>query len=117
METDRRGHTRFLVQDDVLVALPDGFTKIGKAKGIGRGGLSFDHIYENSTVEVPKAHVSPIDDSDSQVPFSTPPFYPDPDYPMYSYILWSIFLDKLLPFLIYTIPKQGLTINIVSKLQ
>jgi len=72
METDRRGHTRFLVQDDVLVALPDGFTKIGKAKDIGRGRLSFDHIYENSTVEVPKAHVSPIDDSDSQVPSSTP---------------------------------------------
>ena len=25
-----------------------------------------------------------IDDSDSQVPFSTPPFYPDPDYPIHS---------------------------------
>jgi len=27
-----------------------------------------------------------IDDSDSQVPFSTPSFYPDPDYPMDSYV-------------------------------
>jgi hypothetical protein len=25
-----------------------------------------------------------IDDSDSQVPFSTPPFYPGPDYPIHS---------------------------------
>jgi len=58
METDRRGHTRFLVQDDVVVALRNGFTKIGKVKDIGRGGLSFEHIYENSTAEVPEAHVS-----------------------------------------------------------
>jgi hypothetical protein len=28
----------------------------------------------------------PIDDSDSQVPFSAPSFYPDPDYPMDSYV-------------------------------
>jgi uncharacterized protein with von Willebrand factor type A (vWA) domain len=27
-----------------------------------------------------------IDDSDSQVPFSTPSFYPNPDYPMDSYV-------------------------------
>ena len=58
METDRRGHTRFLVQDDVVVAVRNGFTKIGRVKDIGRGGLSFEHIYENSTAEVPKTHVS-----------------------------------------------------------
>ena len=27
----------------------------------------------------------PIDDSDSQVPFSSPPFYPDPEYSMDPY--------------------------------
>jgi hypothetical protein len=36
-------------------------------------------------VKAPPVTVS-IDDSDSQVPFSTPPFYPDPDYPMNSYL-------------------------------
>ena len=35
-------------------------------------------------VKLPSVTIS-IDDSDSQVPFSTPPFYPDPDYPMDSY--------------------------------
>jgi hypothetical protein len=35
-------------------------------------------------VKAPSVTIS-IDDSDSQVPFSTPPFNPDPDYPMDSY--------------------------------
>ena len=43
-------------------------------------------------VKAPSVTIS-IDDSDSQVPFSTPPFYPDPDYPMDSYVncvvLWG----------------------------
>jgi len=33
-------------------------------------------------VKAPSLTIS-IDDSDSQVPFSTPPFYPDPDYPIH----------------------------------
>jgi len=32
-------------------------------------------------VKAPSLTIS-IDDSDSQVQFSTPPFYPDPDYPV-----------------------------------
>ena len=35
-------------------------------------------------VKAPLVTIS-IDDSDCQIPFSTPPFYPDPDYPMDSY--------------------------------
>jgi len=34
-------------------------------------------------VKAPSLTIS-IDDSDSRVPFSTPPFYPDPDYPIHS---------------------------------
>ena len=32
-------------------------------------------------VKAPSLTIS-INDSDSQVPFPTPPFYPDPDYPV-----------------------------------
>jgi hypothetical protein len=43
-------------------------------------------------VKAPSATI-PIDDSDSQVPFSAPPFYQDPDYPMDSYVSsrWILF--------------------------
>jgi len=34
-------------------------------------------------VKAPSVTIS-IDDSDSQVPFSTPPFYPDPEYLVHS---------------------------------
>jgi hypothetical protein len=52
----------------------------------------YDH-YSNASrglrpppkVKTPSVMIS-IDDSDSQVPFSTSPFYPDPDYPMDSYV-------------------------------
>jgi hypothetical protein len=46
MGIEKRKHCRFLVQDDVIVVLRDGITKIGKAKDIGVGGLSFEHIYD-----------------------------------------------------------------------
>jgi len=36
-----------------------------------------------ANVKAPSLRIS-IDDSDSQVPFSTPPFYPDPDYPIHT---------------------------------
>jgi len=58
METERRRHTRFLVQDDVVVALRDGFTRIGKVKDIGIGGLSFEHVYENSASRISEARIS-----------------------------------------------------------
>jgi hypothetical protein len=46
-------------------------------------------LWEVKVRPPPKVKAPPvtifIDDSDSQVPFSTPPFYPDSDYPMDSY--------------------------------
>lgn len=33
-----------MVRDDVIVALKNGFTKIGKVEDISTGGLSFEHI-------------------------------------------------------------------------
>ncbi len=44
MRTNERKNSRFLVQDDVIIALKNGFTKIGKVKDISTGGLSFEHI-------------------------------------------------------------------------
>jgi hypothetical protein len=46
MGTEQRNNIRFLVQDDVIVALRNHSTKIGKVKDISKGGLSFEHIYE-----------------------------------------------------------------------
>ncbi len=43
---DKRKYPRFLVQENVIVALQNGFNRIGKVKDIGLGGLSFEHIYE-----------------------------------------------------------------------
>jgi len=51
MEAEQRNNVRFLAQDDVVVALRNTYTKIGKVKDISKGGLSFEHTYaENSTL-------------------------------------------------------------------
>ena len=49
MRPEQRKDPRFLVQDDVIAALRDGFTKIGKVKDISIGGLSFEHIQDETS--------------------------------------------------------------------
>ena len=46
MGTEQRKNIRFLVEDNIIVALRNGSTKIGKVKDISMGGLSFEHIYD-----------------------------------------------------------------------
>jgi hypothetical protein len=49
MGIEKRKDTRFSVQEDVIVALQNGFNgfnRIGKVKDISMGGLSFEHIYD-----------------------------------------------------------------------
>ena len=48
MGTEKRKHVRFQVQEDVIVALQNGFSRIGKVKNISLGGLSFEHIYDGN---------------------------------------------------------------------
>jgi hypothetical protein len=47
MGIDKRKNIRYLVQEDTIVALQNGFNRIGKVKDISIGGLSFEHIYED----------------------------------------------------------------------
>jgi hypothetical protein len=49
---DRRLNKRFRVEDNVIIALRNQVVKIGKVLDIGRGGLSFEHIYENLEQEI-----------------------------------------------------------------
>jgi hypothetical protein len=49
MGTEQRKNTRFLVQDDVIAALRNGYTKIGKVKDISMGGLAFEHIDDQNS--------------------------------------------------------------------
>jgi hypothetical protein len=58
MEIEKRNNIRFLVQDDIVVALRNRSTKIGRIKDISMGGLSFEHIYdEDLNVEPSKRDV------------------------------------------------------------
>ncbi len=58
MRTERRNNIRFLAQDNVFVALRNVRIKIGKVKDISKGGLSFEHIYEeDSSEEISKKEV------------------------------------------------------------
>jgi len=50
MKAEQRRGIRFLVQDDVFVALENHLTTIGKAKDVSQGGLSFEHIYEDDRI-------------------------------------------------------------------
>jgi len=47
MEIEKRKNIRYLVEEDTIVALQNGFNRIGKVKDISIGGLSFEHIYED----------------------------------------------------------------------
>jgi hypothetical protein len=58
MGTEQRKNVRFLVRDNVIVALRNHSTKIGKVKDISKGGLSFEHIYEEDPAwEPPKKDI------------------------------------------------------------
>jgi len=48
MGTEQRKSIRFLVQDNVIVALRGKFTKVGRVKDISMGGLAFEHIDEEN---------------------------------------------------------------------
>jgi hypothetical protein len=46
METDKRKDKRFLVGEEVIVALRNKSSRVGRVKDISMGGLSFEHIYD-----------------------------------------------------------------------
>lgn len=46
MGTDKRKDKRFLVGEEVIVALRNKSSRVGRVKDISRGGLSFEHIYD-----------------------------------------------------------------------
>lgn len=55
---ERRSHERVRMEDEVIAALREGFTRIGRLKDIGAGGLSFEHVYEEPIPESLKGKVS-----------------------------------------------------------
>lgn len=46
MEEDKRKDKRFLVGEEVIVALRNKSSRVGRVKDISMGGLSFEHIYD-----------------------------------------------------------------------
>ncbi len=46
METEKRKGERFLVGEEVIVALRNRSSRVGRVKDISMGGLSFEHIYD-----------------------------------------------------------------------
>jgi len=46
METDKRKDKRFLVGEEVIVALRNKSSRVGRVKDMSMGGLSFEHIYD-----------------------------------------------------------------------
>ena len=44
MGNEQRKNIRFLAQDNVIVALQNVYTEVGKVKDISMGGLAFEHI-------------------------------------------------------------------------
>lgn len=50
MNIERRQHERFLAPENALVALYGQSIKVGKLVDISRGGLSFEHIYEDISI-------------------------------------------------------------------
>jgi hypothetical protein len=46
MESEKRKDERLLVGDEVIVALQNESSRVGRVKDISTGGLSFEHIYD-----------------------------------------------------------------------
>ena len=53
MAIEQRRHSRFLVRDQVIAALQNGFTRIGTVKDISSSGLAFEHILEEISAPDP----------------------------------------------------------------
>ena len=86
MEEDKRKDKRFLVGEEVIVALRNSSSRVGRVKDINMGGLSFEHIYDEELEEDPsKRDVSLWADNHSMadipcrvvydIPISEPPEY------------------------------------------
>jgi len=86
MEEDKRKDKRFLVGEEVIVALRNSSSRVGRVKDISMGGLSFEHIYDEELEEDPsKRDVSLWADNHSMadipcrvvydIPISEPPEY------------------------------------------
>jgi hypothetical protein len=86
MEMDKRKDERFLVGDEVIVALRNKSSRVGRIKDIGMGGLSFEHIYDEDLEQEPsKRDISLLVNNFSvadipcrvvyDVPISEPPEY------------------------------------------
>jgi hypothetical protein len=44
MQAERRKHVRYIPQENAFAALGQRYSKVGKIKNIGMGGLAFDYI-------------------------------------------------------------------------
>ena len=86
MEEDKRKDKRFLIGDEVIVALRNRSSRVGRVKDISMGGLSFEHIYDEDLEGDPsKSDVSLWVDTYSMadipcrvvydIPISEPPQY------------------------------------------
>ena len=86
MEEDKRKDKRFLVGEEIIVALRNSSSRVGRVKDISMGGLSFEHIYDEELEEDPsKRDVSLWADNHSMadipcrvvydIPISEPPEY------------------------------------------
>lgn len=52
MEIEKRKDLRFLAEDNVIIALQNGFKRIGRVKDVSRGGLSFEYIHDDESNDV-----------------------------------------------------------------
>jgi len=50
---EKRKNERFLVGEEVIVALRNKSSRVGRVKDIGMGGLSFEHIYDEDLEHEP----------------------------------------------------------------
>ena len=86
MKEDKRKDKRFLVGEEVIVALRNSSSRVGRVKDISMGGLSFEHIYdEDLGGDLSKSDVSLWVDNYSMadipckvvydIPISEPPEY------------------------------------------
>jgi hypothetical protein len=86
MATDNRKDKRFSMGEEVIVALRNKSSRVGRVKDISMGGLSFEHIYDEELEQEPsKRDVSLWVDSYSMtdipcrvvydIPISEPPEY------------------------------------------
>jgi hypothetical protein len=52
-EMDKRKNERLLVKEEVVVALRNKSSRIGRVKDVSMGGLSFEHIYDDDLEKEP----------------------------------------------------------------